>query len=471
MRFLAIAGLLLALLPGPAAAQSDADAAAAAAAAARRAQELRSTAPMPAPPTAPLQPQQAMSSGGLPGRWIGTWVKSEDPLPVAVTFEITANGYSGSFDSDALQVAGIPFNDVRVNARQVHFVVAGDATPAVFDGTIAGDALDGEFVEGAVHGRFHLERSTAPAPAILARDVTFKNGAVTLSGTLLLPRTGGWHRAILFLHGAGAEGRWANRYLAQKFAERGVAALVYDKRGVGQSTGDWKTSYFWDLAGDAAAGIRFLQAQPGVDATHVGIYGHGEGATIAPLVAERASDLRFLIASAAAGLAPAAIERYSLGNSMGLWRLPPGERADAEAYLDELVDVAYHGKARTTLEAMRARFKGRSWYFTPPPADSSYWTVSRNAGRYDPLSHWENVHASVFLVYGEHDERVPAEASLAAILAALKRGDHGQHILRTWMIQNADHTFTIVGRPVFGGWPTHVPDYADRLVNWVLWDS
>jgi hypothetical protein len=69
---------------------------------------------------------------------------------------------------------------------------------------------------------------------VLRREVTFSSGGAQLSGTLILPASAGRHRAVLCLHGSGPEGRWANRYLAQKFAEADIAA-IYDKRGVGQS--------------------------------------------------------------------------------------------------------------------------------------------------------------------------------------------------------------------------------------------
>ena len=79
-----------------------------------------------------------------------------------------------------------------------------------------------------------------------------------LAGTLVLPATPGKHPAIACLHGSGPEARWANHYLAQKFAEHGIVALIYDKRGVGESSGDWQKATFAELADDAAAGIRFF---------------------------------------------------------------------------------------------------------------------------------------------------------------------------------------------------------------------
>jgi dipeptidyl aminopeptidase/acylaminoacyl peptidase len=264
------------------------------------------------------------------------------------------------------------------------------------------------------------------------------------------------------LHGSGAEGRWASRYLAQKFARGGFAALTFDKRGVGASKGDWRTAGFEDLADDAVAGIRWLQSQPEVDPARIGIYGHSQGGTITPLVARRAGALAFVIAAAASGLDPAETEIYSIENSIGVPGLPPNERADAKSFVREIVDVAYHGKSRTTLDKMIVQFRGRSWYFDPPPLKHHYWSFSRRIAGYRALDHWREVRAAVLLLFGAHDARVPPEKSAAAITGALKAAGNAGVTLKTYA--DADHTFTLVPRT--GAWPKRVPDYADTLTAW-----
>ena len=211
------------------------------------------------------------------------WIKGGDPLPVTMTFARTGDAYSGAFDSDALQVSGVPVSSVRTADGKVHFEIRGDASTTVFDGEIAGDGLTGGFVDGPDSGgHFDLKRASgAPAP-VATREVSFQNGDVTLAGTLLLPAAPGRRPAVIFVQGSGPEGRWANRYLAGKLAEAGVVALIYDKRGVGASTGDWKGAGFDTLAADAAAGVALLRAQPAVDPARVGLYGHSQGATFAP---------------------------------------------------------------------------------------------------------------------------------------------------------------------------------------------
>ncbi len=408
----------------------------------------------------------AASAADLAGTWKGTWTKDSDPLPVTVTFGDAGGAWSGQFDSDALQVSGIPFADIQATDGKVHWLLKGDQTSSVFDGTLTGDALAGTFVEGSTHGTFALARSGETAQTISSRDVTFANGAVTLAGTLLLPSTPGTHPAVVFLHGSGPEGRWANRYLAHKFVENGIAALIYDKRGVGQSTGDWRKAGFDALAGDALAGIRFLRTQAGVDPAKIGIYGHSQGGTFAPIVAARDGHLAFVIASAAGGIQPSDLERFSLMNEVGTAALPPAEQKDAWRYIDAVVGVAYRGQSRKSLDALAAKFKSRSWYFEPPPPEDSYWAISRKIAGFQPALWWQQVKCPVLLVYGGHDKRVPPGPSAKAIQSALFAGENFHAELKFY--PNADHTFTIVDPPKQGGWPVHEPDYAAYLIAWTL---
>jgi dienelactone hydrolase len=356
-------------------------------------------------PPAPAVAQTDAGPDGLAGNWTGTWVRDGDALPVTMNFTRKAGGYEGAFDSDALQVAAIPLSAIAATDGKVRFEIRGDQSTSKFDGRIADGDINGTFTDGDAAGSFHLVRALRPAPAVKTRDVTFTAGAARLSGTLVLPATPGRHPGVLFLQGSGPEGRWANRYLAQKFAQAGIAALIYDKEGVGQSTGDWRKADFGRLADDAAAGIAFLRAQAEVDPARVGIYGHSQGGTIAPLVAERAGRIAFVIASAAVGADPAAAEIYSVGNAIGLDALPPAERADAKAYIEAVVDVGYRGKDRAMLDTASARFKARPWHFAPPDPDDIYWRLAGQDFR--PAPHWRRLKAPVLLVYGAHDERVP----------------------------------------------------------------
>ena len=69
--------------------------------------------------------------------------------------------------------------------------------------------------------------------------VRFSNRDIQLAGTLIAPSTRGKHPAIVLVHGSGAQSREHMMPFARLLIRHGLAVLGYDKRGVGESTGDW----------------------------------------------------------------------------------------------------------------------------------------------------------------------------------------------------------------------------------------
>jgi pimeloyl-ACP methyl ester carboxylesterase len=251
--------------------------------------------------------------------------------------------------------------------------------------------------------------------------------------------------------------------LAERFARAGIAALIYDKRGVGQSTGDWQKAGFEDLATDALAGIHFLQTLPEINRNKIGIFGHSQGGMLAPVVAARAP-LGFVIGSAAGGIDPAEIEEYSIGNSISLAKLTQQDAADARSFVHAIVDTGYYGKPRAKLDVIAASFKGRPWYFDPPPAGNYLWAFMRSIELSWPQAAWKRVKAPVLLLYGTQDERVPPIKSGDAIAAMLHASGNRDVTLK--MFSGADHTFSL--QTINGGWHKRVPDYADVIVSWAV---
>ncbi|MHA6793234.1 alpha/beta hydrolase [Pseudonocardia bannensis] len=119
-----------------------------------------------------------------------------------------------------------------------------------------------------------------------------------LAGTLALPDGDGPFPAVLLASGSGPLDRDSNhrrarfdvsRQLAHALAAGGLASLRYDKRGVGESPGDWRTAGLYDNVDDAGAAVAALAAHPQVDAHRVFAAGHSEGALLAMAIAGRGS--------------------------------------------------------------------------------------------------------------------------------------------------------------------------------------
>src|SRR5438552_1147160 len=404
----------------------------------------------------------------IEGHWEGVMVREGAESPVSFDFTHESGRLAASFNSPNQRAMGIPLRNVTYTAPKVHFELVGDATTIIFDGELNADAIAGEFREGDARGTFSLRRVDAKPPTFKQEEVSFRNGDVTLSGTLLLPLTEELHPAVVFLHGSGSEGRYAGRFLAEYCTRDGIAALIYDKRGVGKSTGDWKRSDFNDLAGDAIAGIHFLQQRKEINPRKIGIYGHSQGGSIAPLVAARSSDVAFVISAAGGGVPMYEAEINSLTNQVRAEGITGGDLEQATEFIKTLISVERTGEGWAQLNTAIEKARGTKWLpmIGVPAKDNYFWSFYRQIADYNPADNWEKVSVPVLIIQAERDIYVPVAPSVANIDRALRKAGNKDYTIL--ILPRALHTFNINPEPgqPFEWW--HVaPGFPDLLTAWV----
>jgi hypothetical protein len=101
---------------------------------------------------------------------------------------------------------------------------------------------------------------------------------------------------VVFASGSGPLDRDSNhrrarfdvaRQLAHALAAGGLASLRYDKRGVGESPGDWRRAGLHDNVDDLGRALEALAARPEVASDRLLVAGHSEGAILAAALAGR----------------------------------------------------------------------------------------------------------------------------------------------------------------------------------------
>ncbi len=190
----------------------------------------------------------------------------------------------------------------------------------------------------------------SPSAAPAERPVTIPaQGGQVLSGTLTVPAGPGPFPAAVFVGGFGPTNRdgafgegggRAYRGIAEGLAQRGVAVLRYDKRGIGLSTGpalSWLDAR--PLAADASAAARTLAALPGVDTRRVALIGHSQGGDLALRAAAGAPVTRIVTLSAP-GRPLGGLPRVSGAAGRFLDRLVGTEVAQATLSRDPRRDAA-----------------------------------------------------------------------------------------------------------------------------------
>jgi uncharacterized protein len=148
----------------------------------------------------------------------------------------------------------------------------------------------------------HASTQSLAQSSYAEEPVRFDDGTTSLSGVLCRPDKPPPYPAVVFIHGSGPTTRYGytNMYpqIWDAFAQRGIASLAWDKPGVGESTGEWRTQDAFDRAREGLAAIRFLRQRADIVADKIGLWGTSQAGWIMPIIYEMAPQaIAFIVAS------------------------------------------------------------------------------------------------------------------------------------------------------------------------------
>ncbi|HUJ41316.1 MAG TPA: alpha/beta hydrolase [Candidatus Acidoferrales bacterium] len=320
-------------------------------------------------------------------------------------------------------------------------------------------------------------KAEAPAQTRGPREeaVHFANGEVTLAGTLVLPAGASPGRkvpAVVLYHGSGPQER--DLFTARWFAGEGIAALAYDKRGVGESTGNFKKVPFLELCGDGLAGIEYLKMRAEVDVRRIGVWGLSQGGWLGPLAASRSGEVAWVIAVSGPGVSPGEQMIFYYAEELRAEGMKEKDVEEVSALRRQVWTYAETGigyaSARTAMEAARAK----PWYhaakaqaddlfgplLTPeeqakPGAMGYRWF--RQEAIYDPVPALRALHVPALFLFGEEDRLVPVEVSVK-VIRKVEEEEKKDFTIRVF--PGADHAMYLRA----GGLS---PEYLKAMAEWL----
>ena len=270
------------------------------------------------------------------------------------------------------------------------------------------------------------------AAGIRQESIRFNSDGCVLAGSLWLPGGSGRHPAIVLFHGSGPEERYDD--VARWFAGEGVAALTYDKRGVGESTCDFRAIPFMTLADDGIAAVQLLKARGDIDAKRIGVWGLSQGGWLGPLAASRSSDIAFVIAVSGPGVSPGEQMIFYYSRELQNQGLA---QSDVEAVSKVRREVWTYMETGQGYEQARADLdsaRKATWYeaaraqqdelfntlVTPAEWAGSPKRWFKQEAIYDPKPALRNLHVPALFIFGGADDLVPVPESIKIIRSTLE---------------------------------------------------
>ncbi len=286
---------------------------------------------------------------------------------------------------------------------------------------------------------------TGVQPGFEEHLVEFHNGDVKLAGSLLLPKAEKPLPAVIFVHGAGPQTRESYREAAEYFARQGIAALIYDKRGVGKSGGTYESrAPYENLVNDSLAGVGLLQQRSEIAPSQIGMWGLSQGASIIAAAASRSDDIQFVVgvgASVADGMMY--YYRDNLFRKYGL-----------SATLRDVAEKAQLGQDTLFFnlreESLPSTFAPKSY---PPPED--YLSPE-----------WSQVNQPVLAMWGQLDQHIPVGESVLGLKNSLA---HAKNTKWTIIIlPRAKHSLGISETgAIQEKWRGYAPGALQTMTDWV----
>jgi pimeloyl-ACP methyl ester carboxylesterase len=303
---------------------------------------------------------------------------------------------------------------------------------------------------------------------VIRETLTLEADGAVLAGTLTLPESEAPAPLVVGVHGAegGTRDFHLFRHLESTLPPAGLATLLFDRRGEGESAGDSKGVSYELLAADVQAWLRCCAADLRIDSGRIGLWGISQGGWIAPLAAAGLPETAFLVAVSPAGVTPGeqmAFATRALMRQAGYGDESVEQMLTLRRAMDDLsAGRLTMAEAQSLLDAAA----NERWFqlaFVPPDASliDASWAEEME---FDIRPALRRLELPVLLFFGEHDRWIPVAES-----ADVWRAELGTNAdLTVLSLPGTGHAATFAADP--DDWLEHgpvSPDYEHALLAWL----
>lgn len=287
-----------------------------------------------------------------------------------------------------------------------------------------------------------------------SEDVTFNNkkANIKLAGTFTFPSFGEEFPVVVLISGSGPQNRDEELLSHKPFlvisdflSRNGIAVLRYDDRGTYGSEGDFSKATSLDFASDVESAVEFLKTRKEVDIKKIGLIGHSEGGIIAPMVASKSKDIRFIILLSGTGVSGDKLlltQQELISKASGV---PESEIIKSNAINKKVFTMIVKSnniiKLKTDLNNYLINELKKLNQIDSSNEDTQKELIANQVKqittpwmmfflKYDPAKALEKTNCAVLALNGSNDLQVSPKQNLVAISNSLKKGGNNNFTIK-----------------------------------------
>lgn len=442
-------------------------------------------------------------SQDITGDWNGLLKVSG--MQMRLVFHITKIGtsFNATMDSPDQGAKDIPMSKTTFENSALTIEMA--AAKIEYSGILKNDTVFGKFTQAGQSIPLNLSRNAIkkvetkrpqePAKPYLyySEEVTFENlkDKITLSGTLTLPKKDGKFPVVVLISGSGPQNRDEELMghkpflvLSDFLTRNGIAVLRYDDRGSYASKGNFAKATTNDFATDVQAAVSYLKTRKEIDAKHIGLIGHSEGAIIAPIVAANDKSISFIVLMAGTAISGGdllLLQQEAIGRASGMTEEKLKETAEINTEIYKIVKASNDSASasKKISDFMIQKMKETPTMDIPKGTtieDISKQVVNQTTSpwmfhfiKYNPAIILEKVKCPVLAINGDKDLQVSSKVNLLEIEKALKKGGNNKVTIKK--LPRLNHLFqeSTTGLPTEYAQieQTMSPTALETIKNWI----
>ncbi len=409
---------------------------------------------------------------GFVGQWSGEAHTDTERTRLILNIHSDNGNLRADMTLVDIGVMGWPAKSVKAN-KGLKLAFPSDSGDQIMrfsqDATEAGDQqLTGTWSDKRFGQPAQLTLSRVTDAATVTETAMQIDGpAGQLSMAIILPAGKGPHPGVVFLQGAGPQPKDASRFAARELAKRGIAALIFDKRGVAGSTGELAGTSFEDLADDGVAAAKHLLSLPEISS--VGFFGHSQGGWIGPLAATKWEKTAFVISSAGPAVPPSREAHWEFVRNLRAHGATEDDVETARLAIDHWHEGVRSGNW-SQFDAALKTIRSKSWFkpaglnHLPRKPDAGFADSYRAYMDYDPIPTLQALKVPLLSILAPLDESIDALETEQILRGLIEQGSD----IQIKLYPGYDHSMRNIGKDGQTlRWPQHPEDYFSGQAEFV----